>query len=84
MSDLKTELTQWLVAEIVLDPTAEIDADTELLVSGLVDSLGVVQIVAWLEERLSSPIDPADVVFENFETAARIAEFAEGLQPTTP
>lgn len=82
VSDLKSELTGWIAADITLDPSVEITADTELLVSGLVDSLGVVQIVAWLEDRLGARIDPADVVLENFETAATIAEFAEGLQRT--
>lgn len=84
MGDLKTELTSWIANEISLDPSVEIGTDTELLVSGLVDSLGVVQIVAWLEDRIGTNIDPADVVFENFETSAKISDFAERLQPAAP
>lgn len=73
----------WIAGDVALDPSTPITSETELLVSGLVDSLGVVQIVSWLEERLGLQIDPVDVVFENFETPARICEFAEGLQPAS-
>jgi acyl carrier protein len=40
----------------------------ELLLSGLVDSIGVVRIVTWLEDHLAIEIDPVDVVLENFRT----------------
>jgi acyl carrier protein len=36
--------------------------------TGLVDSLGVILIVEWLEQRLGITIDPADVVIEHFES----------------
>jgi acyl carrier protein len=42
--------------------------DTDLLLTGLVDSLGVVMIVEWIEAELSVVIDPADVVLEHFQT----------------
>ena len=42
--------------------------DTDLLLTGLVDSLGVVMIVEWLEHELGATIDPADVVLEHFQT----------------
>jgi acyl carrier protein len=41
---------------------------TDLVMTGLVDSLGVVLIVEWLERRLDIQIDPADVVIEHFES----------------
>lgn len=44
----------------------QIDADTDLLLTGLVDSLGVILIVDWLEEQLDIEIDPGDVTLENF------------------
>lgn len=84
MTDLPSELMKWIADEVALDPSTPITSDTELLVSGLVDSLGVVQIVSWLEERLDVHLDPVDVVFENFETPAKICEFVEGLQPASP
>lgn len=42
--------------------------DTDLVMSGLVDSLGIILVVEWLERRLGVRIDPADVVLEHFES----------------
>lgn len=42
--------------------------DTDLVMSGLVDSLGIILVVEWLERRLDVRIDPADVVLEHFES----------------
>ncbi len=83
MAELSRDVCALIQNEIALDPDVVVANDTELLLSGLVDSLGVVQIVAWLEDRFAMQIDPADVVFENFETPGRIVEFVAGLQPTS-
>ncbi|MEM8902622.1 MAG: acyl carrier protein [Actinomycetota bacterium] len=40
--------------------------ETDLLLTGAVDSLGVIRIVDWLEEQLAIEIDPADVILEHF------------------
>ena len=61
--------------EISLDPTQEITLDTDLLLTGLVDSLGVVEVVAWIEEQVDAPVDPTDVVLENFQTVQRMIDF---------
>ncbi len=54
-----------------------IDPDTDLLLTGLVDSLGVVLIVDWMEERLAISIDPADVVLENFQMVHQMVAYAQ-------
>lgn len=77
---LEAELEAFIVEEISLDPDAPMDHDTDLLLTGLVDSLGVVQIVAWLEDRFSVSIDPVDVVLDNFATVRRMAEFGRRLE----
>ncbi|MFK8025629.1 MAG: acyl carrier protein [Ilumatobacter sp.] len=72
------ELTQALIAFIqdeVAIATGDIAADTDLLLGGFVDSLGVVVIVGWLESRLDIRIDPADVVLENFLTVGDMVRY---------
>jgi acyl carrier protein len=44
------------------------ESSTDLLMTGLVDSLGVVMIVEWLERELATTIDPGDVVLEHFSS----------------
>ena len=65
--------------ELSLDPSVTIEADTDLLMTGLVDSLGIIQVVAWIEDELDVSIDPVDVTLENFQTAGRMISFAATL-----
>lgn len=74
---LADELTTFINDEVSLgdDPAAP---DTDLLMSGLVDSLGVVMIVEWLERRLGIEIDPSDVVLEHFESVDAMIAYLRG------
>ncbi len=76
-AELRHELLQLLNEEITLDPSQPIGGDTDLLLTGLVDSLGVVEIVGWMEDRLGIEIDPVDVVLENFRTVDAMLAYAE-------
>jgi acyl carrier protein len=48
---------------------------TDLVMSGLVDSLGIILVVEWLERRLAIRIDPADVVLEHFESVQSMVSY---------
>lgn len=51
--------------------------ETQLLQSGLIDSLGMVDLVAYLEKSFAIAVDDEDMVPENFETLAAISAFVE-------
>ena len=75
-----SELMDKIGTELVTDTSAQISADSELLMSGIIDSLGVINLVTWLEDQASVEIDPGDVVIENFETPTAILAFVASLQ----
>jgi len=53
--------------------------DTDaLLESGVLDSLGVLELVAYLEKEFEISIADEQLVLENFQTIERIAAFVEG------
>lgn len=70
------DLIAFISAEVATadDP---IDPDTDLLLTGLVDSLGVILIVNWMEEVLAISIDPADVILEHFQTVRQMVHYAQ-------
>ncbi len=78
-ADLDNELISLINDDISLDPSVEVEGSTDLLLTGLVDSLGVVQIVEWLEDRLGVEIDPGDVILENFQTVDLMVAFMNRL-----
>ncbi|MGD9751432.1 MAG: acyl carrier protein [Acidimicrobiia bacterium] len=79
MTDLTNDLLT-LVAEEISATGEPVEPDTDLLLSGMVDSLGVVRIVHWLEERCGFTVDPADVTLEHFQTVAAIVGYAQRRQ----
>lgn len=76
---LRSDLLVLINDELSLDPDTVVRQDTDLVMTGQVDSLGVMEIVDFLEERLQVSVDPADIVKENFETVDRMVSFALGL-----
>ena len=53
--------------------------DDDLLGTGLVDSLGVMRIVQFLDQEHGVRVQPADITLENFLTVRRIAAYANTL-----
>ncbi len=75
--EFQLALLQMINEEISLDASMTVELDTDLLMTGLVDSLGVVQIVDWMEDRLGIAIEPTDVVIEHFQTVRAMTEYLE-------
>ncbi len=67
-------LISFIADEVALEDLP-VAGDTDLLMTGLVDSLGVVMIVNWIEATLGTTIDPADVVLENFQTIDQMLSY---------
>lgn len=52
-----------------------IGPDESLLDSGLVDSIGIVEIVGFLESEFGISVPDEEIVPDNFETITQIADF---------
>jgi acyl carrier protein len=53
----------------------EIDAEDDLLGSGLVDSLGMMKLISFIEKEFELKIPAQDMVIENFMTVACISDY---------
>ena len=51
--------------------------DDSLLDSGLIDSTGIFELVAFIEETFGVKVEDEEIVPEHFETAAQIAAFVD-------
>jgi acyl carrier protein len=56
---------------------ASFSADENLLATGLIDSIGILKLVTFLEERFGFQADDDDLVPENFMTMKLIRDFVE-------
>lgn len=53
----------------------EIRVEEDLLNSGLIDSLGLMRLIAFIEEEHSIKVPPQDMVIENFISVEAIGNY---------
>lgn len=71
-------LEQFLLTEIAADVSKRsLDADEDLLAEGIIDSMGVMKLVAFMEETFGIQVTDEDLVPENFQSLNVMAKFLE-------
>lgn len=64
-------------------PDYVLESDTKLLKEGLVDSMGVMELVDFIEEKFGLTVQDADITEQNFESTGSIARFIRSrLEPS--
>lgn len=74
MSEFASLLLKFVQEEVCIGDL-QLAGDTDLLLTGAVDSLGVIRITQWLEDEAGIEVDPADVTLENFQTIDRMLAY---------
>jgi acyl carrier protein len=69
----------WIAGLPTRKRTETIGADTELIEEGILDSLAILNLVGFLEERFNIMLPIEEFVPENFRTPAAIAALAARL-----
>ncbi len=85
MSDdnLERHLKRFIADEFLIDKSLELDDNDELLVDGLIDSLGAIRLVGFVEESWKVIVPPQHVTVDNFGTIAQLARYIRS-QTATP
>ena len=74
LADFEQRLIEMIMEEITYGE--DVRPETDLLLTGLVDSISIIRIVVWIEEYLDITIDPGDVVIDDFQTVAHMVAYA--------
>ena len=70
------KIRQFIVNELVADGSGTELSDSELLIeSGVIDSLGIMALLGFLEENFAIQISGEDLVPDNFSSISTISEF---------
>ncbi len=77
---MKEELIAYIMKEFVEDPDQEIDETTLLISSGLIDSLSIVSLVAFIDKKFGVKIPDEKGTVENFETINKIIKIINELE----
>lgn len=75
---INTKIRQLITAHFPLARrTSVLDDDSPLLNSGIIDSLGVLDLLMLIEEEFKITISDEDLLPENFETIANLTAFVQ-------
>jgi acyl carrier protein len=76
--DLRGKLFQFIQGRFPAARRSTMTEDTPLLEGGIVDSLGMLEILTFINRELGIELGDGDLVPENFATIATLARFLEG------
>jgi len=71
-------IKEFVVETFLPDVSVEqLDSDYDLLANGVIDSLGLLEVIAWIEDRFEIGIDGIDIAPENFRSVDAMRSFIE-------
>ena len=76
MQNSDQKLLEFIQNEL-LGGSVEVLSDTDLLKTGLIDSLGIMRSVAFLEKEYKTTIPAQDLTLENFSSVSAIVAYLE-------
>jgi acyl carrier protein len=77
MDNVKPQVRQFLAQILPAGKISTLSDDMPLRTSGLLDSLGVLRLVSFVEEQFGIEIDAYDAGVQNFDTVNAIVAFLE-------
>jgi len=77
LDTIQQKLIRFLEEEILLDKEQSKIAPGESLFSGVLDSLGTLRLVVFIEETYSIQVADGELIPENFDTVERLAKYIQ-------
>ena len=79
--DYQEAITRFILDELMDgEDRQDLSADEQILLTGLVSSVGIVRLVNFIEDSFNLHVRMKDVTIENFGTVNRIAGYLNRLQ----
>lgn len=83
MSEIATKIREFVISRFPLAQSGQLDDEQDLLQSGIVDSLGILELVNFLAEEFDIAVSDDELLPENFSSIRSLTGFVERKgQPT--
>ncbi len=84
MTMIESYLRQYLLDNLLFGRSdVSVEGDTSFLESGLIDSTGVLELVAFLEEKFHIKVEDEDLIPANLDSVNALIRFVEGKTTTS-
>ena len=77
MNEIKQQVRQFVVSHFLFGQDAGLTDDASFLEHGFIDSTGVLELVAFIEKEYATKVSDAELVPDNLDSIASVAEFIE-------
>lgn len=81
LQQARHRIRQYILENLMFsDDPSQLPDDVSLLDRGIIDSTGVLEVVMFIEEAFGMKVRDSDLLPENFDSVARIADFVARLR----
>ena len=75
--DLEKTVREFIIKNFIFEDDGSLTAETSFLDNGIIDSTGVLELIAFVEETYWIKVDDHEIAPENFDSIRNIASFIE-------
>jgi len=75
--DARARVRQFIIDNFLFEDNGSLTADMSFLENGIIDSTGVLELIAFLEADFRIKVEDSDIVPENLDSLDRIAAFLD-------
>jgi acyl carrier protein len=68
-------LKQYIREELMNGSSSELDESENLLAAGIIDSLGILRLVSFVEEKFGIEVPDEDVTLDNFNSVKAMSDY---------
>ena len=83
MDTTKQILTEYVEKEIMRRPGGVTSEDMDLLSTGILNSLSLLQLISFVERKFNRQIPVEELVYENFHSVAAMANYLKATSPAS-
>ena len=75
--DRKSAIVEYIKSEIMRNKAAALDDNEDLISAGILDSLAILQLIAYIEKALGIQVPDEDVLYDNFRSVKDLVEYLQ-------
>jgi acyl carrier protein len=77
---IEEQIKQFILKNLYFTEDSTLDYDASFLETGVVDSTGVMELVAFVQSEFGLTVEPQEIVVENFDSINKVARFVRSRQ----
>jgi len=75
--ELERTIREFVIKNFIFEDDGSLTPETSFLDNGIIDSTGVLELIAFVEETYGIKVEDHEIIPENFDSTRNIASFVE-------